>query len=146
MDLKYKIGGGVVVLAIAFACGRYSVQAPTVHTIADIKTDTEVKTDKDVKKTTVVDKKTTGEVVTTITEEDVTKADKVQDQVSHLDQTITPPKLNTLNISALIGTDPLNSFKPLYGLSVTKQFLGPITVGAWGLTNSTVGLSIGINF
>ena len=51
-----------------------------------------------------------------------------------------------MNISALVGVDLPNSLKPLYGASFTKQFLGPISIGAWGLTNGTLGVSVGINF
>ena len=35
---------------------------------------------------------------------------------------------------------------PLYGISANKEFIGPITIGAFGLTNGTIGLSIGVNF
>jgi hypothetical protein len=34
----------------------------------------------------------------------------------------------------------------MYGISVHREFIGPITLGAFGLTNGTVGLSIGVNF
>lgn len=56
-------------------------------------------------------------------------------------------KLNTarskVNISALVGTD---FSKPVYGLHANKELLGPISVGVFGLTNKTVGLSVGLNF
>lgn len=48
-----------------------------------------------------------------------------------------------VGLSALVGTD-FNV--PVYGIAVNKEFIGPITLGAWGLTNKTVGLSIGLNF
>lgn len=52
------------------------------------------------------------------------------------------------NLSALIGTD----FKaPVYGLHVSKEFIGPITIGGWAtapqtLNNVNVGISLGLNF
>lgn len=53
-----------------------------------------------------------------------------------------------LNVSALAGYD-FNSSRlptPVYGVAVTKQVLGSLTVGAFGLTNGTVGVSLGVNF
>jgi hypothetical protein len=53
----------------------------------------------------------------------------------------------TINISALIGKDFHKSgFEPLYGVSVSKEFIGPVTIGAFGLTSSVVGVTIGLNF
>lgn len=46
-------------------------------------------------------------------------------------------------LSVLVGTDFSN---PVYGLHVNKELLGPITVGVFGLTNKTLGVSIGLNF
>lgn len=49
-----------------------------------------------------------------------------------------------LNISVLAGSSfPLNW---TFGVSATRQVLGPITFGAWGLSNGTFGLSAGLNF
>ncbi len=53
----------------------------------------------------------------------------------------------TLNVSVLVANDfSIRAIKPIYGVSVTKEVLGPITVGAFGLTSGTVGLSVGLNF
>lgn len=53
----------------------------------------------------------------------------------------------TLNISALVANDFSKGLLiPAYGVSVSKQVLGPITVGGFGLTNGTIGLSVGLNF
>ncbi|MFN9955213.1 MAG: hypothetical protein ACK55I_19125, partial [bacterium] len=50
----------------------------------------------------------------------------------------------SFNISVLAGSSvPING---VLGVSATKSVLGPITVGAWGLTNGTAGLSVGLNF
>lgn len=48
-----------------------------------------------------------------------------------------------VGLSALVGTD---FSTPVYGFAVNKEFIGPITLGAWGLTNKTLGVSIGLNF
>jgi len=56
------------------------------------------------------------------------------------------PKRNTINISALYSVDTTDRFRPAYGLSVSKEVLGPITIGIFGLTDGTIGVSIGGNF
>lgn len=57
---------------------------------------------------------------------------------------VAQPKLN---VSALVANDfSRGLLVPTYGVSVSKQVLGPFTVGGFGLTNGTIGLSIGVNF
>lgn len=148
MTIQYKVMGCLVALLAAFAFGRYSAKpsAPAVHTIETTKTESDTKVNKDTHKTTVITKKPDGAETTTITEETVTSADRKTDSVAHIDQTITPPKVAPLNLSVLAGIDPHNSFKPVYGLSISKQVLGPITVGVFGLTNNNFGVSLGLNF
>jgi len=148
MSLQYKVIGALVALIVAFGVGRYSAtsQQSAVKTITDVKTDTDTKVNKDVKKTITETKKPDGEVTTVTTEEAVTVVDQQKDQVSHQSATVIPPKTNTLNLSALVGINPVDGLTPLYGLSVSKQFIGPITGGIWGLTNGTFGVSVGINF
>lgn len=148
MTIQYKVIGCLVALLAAFAVGRFTGRpsAPAVHTIETLQTESETKTNKDTHKTTVITKKPGGEETTTITEDTVTTADRKRDSVAHLDQTVTPPRVAPLNLSILAGVDPTNSFKPVYGLSLSKQVLGPITVGVFGLTNHNVGVSLGLNF
>lgn len=56
-------------------------------------------------------------------------------------------KSSTINVSALVANDfSRGLISPTYGVSISKEIVGPITVGLFGLTNSTVGLSLGINF
>ncbi len=52
-----------------------------------------------------------------------------------------------INISGLVANDFNDRlFKPVYGVSVSKEFLGPITIGMFGLSNSTIGVSLGVSF
>lgn len=60
--------------------------------------------------------------------------------------TKTEIKNKTTNISALIGTDTTDKFKPIYGVSASKELIGSMTVGAFGLTNGVIGVSVGVNF
>lgn len=59
--------------------------------------------------------------------------------------TKTAPVKKT-NVSALASVDTARAFVPVYGVSITRELVGPITIGAFGFTNGVVGLSVGINF
>lgn len=56
---------------------------------------------------------------------------------------LQPVKRN--NVSALAGIDA-HTLTPIYGISATRQLVGPITAGAFALTNGVLGLSVGISF
>lgn len=151
LSTKAKFFISVIALLTSAAIGRFSVQKPSVKETETIKTNTEQQKDKDTHTKTVVNtvKKPNGEVDTTqtTTTDIVSKTDTQQQSDMKLQETITPPKTNTLNISALIGNDfSKGLISPTYGASVTKQMLGPITIGGFGFTNGLLGLSIGLNF
>ena len=102
----------------------------------------------------------TEDTITTVKTPDGTvKTVEKIDEIANVDTTavtaeqqtkttdVIPPKVNTLNVSALVGNDFSKGIGfPAYGVSVTKQILGPVTVGAFGLTTGVVGISIGLNF
>ena len=147
MTTEHKLALGVIALLAAFACGRYSVQAPTIKTTEVSKTDTKVDENKDTHETIVTTKTPKGDIKTVETIDSTVHEDTTQDNVTQIQQTITPPKTGTLNISGLIGNDFSKGLSgEVYGASVTKEVLGPVSLGAWGLTNGTVGLSIGLSF
>ncbi len=138
----------VVAIVGSFAVGRYSVQSPAItketDTAKDSKKDTEKNTHKET--TTIVEegpscKKTT----TTVTEDTSTKKRTDTQLETHENTTITPPKVNTLNVSALAGLD-IHQKSAIYGVALTKEIIGPVTAGAYGLTNGTIGVSLGLNF
>lgn len=152
MSTKTKIIIAIVALAVAFASGRYSVNAPTVKTTEDIAKTDKSEENKNIKTHKVItETKNKDGSDTTVTTIDQTVGDNKTDASTsqeHLKQTVTPPKLNTLNISALGGFDLSKGGlpTPTYGLSVSKEVLGPVTVGGFGLLNGVVGVSIGLNF
>ncbi len=135
MTIKEKVLGIVAILALAssFEAGVHSVD------ISTSKVDT---INIDHKKTTiVVVKKPDGSSTTTetIDEKSKTKTDAISQ---------IPVKTNQkTNISVLVGNDFSRSVvKPIYGISVNRELIGPVTVGAYGLTSGIIGLSIGVNF
>jgi len=148
MSTKTKLIAGSSLLIVAFSLGRYSApKIPTVHTESDTKIDQTTQIDKNTHKvTTITEDCKTGKKVTTITEDTNTQARKDKDTNISVTQTITPPKTSLINISGLASLDTSRGFTPVYGISASKEFIGPITLGAFGLTNGTIGLSIGVNF
>lgn len=83
-----------------------------------------------------------GGVIETTT----TTIDRTQRTETSKNSTVVA-KRSTINVSALVANDfSTGSLKPLYGVSVSKEVIGQITVGAFGLTNGTLGLSLGLNF
>jgi hypothetical protein len=151
MDIKHIIIGGVVIAVVAFGFGRYSVNQPTITQSEQIKEKEvqHVDTKQDVKKVTTIVKKPDGEETTTITEDSNTDTkDNTNTLTNENLQTKTEAAAHdTLNLSALAG---INYQQPqqglIYGVSVTKELIGPITIGAFGFTNGLVGGSIGISF
>jgi len=152
LTTKTKAIIGTVTVATSFAAGRYSVDvAPVVHTAISKEIEKHIQTDTqthavtkivEVKKPDGTDTKTT-----VITQEKNVEQAKTTQAQTKIDQTVTPPKKTNLNVSALIAADLSNFGKgPAYGVSVTKQVLGPVSVGAFALTNSVVGVSIGLEF
>jgi len=142
LSTRTKVIISVVVVLGAFATGRYSANSPTVKT--DIKTDTDTQAQRDTHKTTVIteDPKTKNKTIT-ITEDTIVNTQTV---AKTDDKTTVTASKSIINISALAGLDTSRGFVPVYGLSANKELIGPITVGAFGLTNGVIGVSVGFNF
>lgn len=157
-----KNSSTIVLLIASFAFGRYSVPQSTK---------TEVKTDKKVEKR--VDKKqdvntrkrkntTTTEItrpdgtkekVTKIVEDshtkkktDTTKLQNSEKVSSSISETVRSG--SRLTVSALVGTkvtfsEPLT---PVYGGMISKEILGPISIGAFGFNSGLAGMAVGLTF
>lgn len=143
MTSQSKVIISVIVLAVVFTAGRQSVPE---------KIKTEIQTVEVEKVVTVVKK----EIVTIKENPDGSK------ETTIITDTTTDSKTNTnasnqtteetkkgkkLNVSILAGTSPsFNLTELVYGASISKELIGPVTVGAWALTNKSIGLSVGLNF
>lgn len=137
---KQQVIIGSVAILVAFGLGRFSA---THGGEVSTKSDTQKVVDKNVvtdKKTTIV-KEPTGKVTTVITEE--THTDTKSDVDTKTQEIIKPPP--QWQVSALGGMD-IHTMTPVYGVAVSKQFLGPFTAGAFGLSNGIVGVSVGMTF
>lgn len=133
----------VCIILLSFAIGRYTA---TIGKSVDTKSSTQIDETKNTETHTTITqtKDPNGQVktVTTIDSNTSTKIDEDKTKESHTQVSAQ----SKINVSALVGNDFNNPFLPIYGVSASKEFLGPITVGAWGLTNGTIGLSLGLNF
>lgn len=140
----------LIALLVAFAIGRYSAGGSSTKSTEDKKTtDTkQVDTNTHSQTTTTVteDPNGTKKTTTVVTTDTTTKSKDTEVITDRTTQSTTPTKRNTINISALVGVDISKGFIPSYGISASKEFIGPITIGAFGLTSGTVGLSLGLNF
>jgi FtsZ-interacting cell division protein ZipA len=151
MSTKVKVIIAVIVLAVTFATGRWSASQKTTKTTEQV-TQTDVKADvKDTHtKTTITETKQPTGVDTTVTVIDQVQDDKSTENdntKTQIQQTVTPTSKSKLNISVLGAEDFSKGFtEPTYGLSISKEVLGPLTVGAFGLMNGTVGISVGLDF
>lgn len=103
-----------------------------------------------ISKTVATDKSHTTTVIKEVKHKDGT-SEKITTVISDRDKKQTenvkiPVKSPKLNVSLLIANDFDTRMKPEYGVSFTKEFIGPITIGGFGLTNGILGVSIGFNF
>lgn len=136
--ITFNVKAVITAIALAvviFFAGRYSVDtSPESSTVEEIN-----KT-KDTKKETTIVERPDGSKETHIVEETRTDTNKSRESVSK-----PVDYKNKFNISLLASYD-FKEFKPIYGISANKEVLGPLTLGVFGLTNGTVGLSVGMNF
>jgi hypothetical protein len=134
MNNKTKLIIVLVLIAGAFAAGRYSTP----------RTETTSKESETVKKDIVT-------IVKEITRPDGTKetnttiVDRSKEKKEESRKEVIVPKRAVISVSALVGYSIRDS-APVYGLSVSKEVMGPITIGAFGLNNGTIGVTIGSNF
>jgi hypothetical protein len=76
----------------------------------------------------------TKEIVTIIQEKTITKNEK----------TISPEKTKH-QLSALVGTNT-KILAPIYGIEYNRRFTDNTKLGVWGMSNGTIGLSVGLEF
>lgn len=151
MTPRIKIVIVGVALIVAFASGRYltpeKVKIETKIVEVEAKTK-ETEAHKHKETTTTVIKEVSGkEETTTVVVEDSGKDIKSTDNINKTTDTLKEVTTGSskVTISAL-GAFDFKAGKPAYGISVTKPILGPIAIGLFGLTNDTLGCSLGISF
>lgn len=152
-SLAIKLSIVIVGLAATFAAGRYSASTPTVSTHTDTtdnKTVNDAKNTDTTTKTVIVKDPTSGKETTTIISDTKTidKSATTDISQSKTDSSVQGQKKNTLTVSALVGlqTTSFSQGNVVYGASVTKDIVGPVSIGLFGLSNNTFGASVGLSF
>lgn len=149
MTNQTKIFLTIAALLLSFAFGRYSNQQPEVSDQTAIEKIDQKQTEQEDHTTTVIihtkDPSGTEKTVTTINNNIDTKTKDTDKTTIEETKTVTPQKQNLWNVSAMAGVS-VNDFVPVYGAQVSKQVLGPISVGAFGFTSGLFGVSVGVSF
>jgi len=143
-------------LLVAFASGRWSAPdkiKTVVQTVTVEKKTDEKKTDTSDHKryTTIETTKPDGTKTktTTITDDrDIKSIDQSTDNTSTTQTKSKEVDKSSSKFTALFlaGLNITSPGIPIYGVSVSRNLLGPIVVGVFGMTNKTAGLSIGLTF
>lgn len=145
MNYKYYTAAGLIVLA--FATGRFLTPVKIeTKTIEVERKQTETDRDKHKDTTTTTTEKPDGTKVTeTHTTEDTTTQRSTTDATRTDTNTTKTYASGRTSIFALAGLD-ISARSVVYGGLITRQLIGPLSIGAWGLTNGTVGVSLGLEF
>lgn len=149
MSTKTKVLLSLLALTVSFASGRFLMPAKVVTVVKTVEVEKKTAEADKHKETTVVEivNKDGSKETTTKTVED-NKKTSTDDKAIATESTKTVTKGGSrLSIYALGGVD-LNNFAggPLYGAHVSKDILGPISIGLFGLSSGVAGASIGISF
>lgn len=93
----------------------------------------------------VREKRPDGTVVTRTEVNTKTTERSKTDESREQEKTKTVQRGASMNLSLLAGKrlDDLSQ-PPVYGVAVSRAVLGPISLGLWGLTDKTVGVSLGV--
>lgn len=153
MSTKTKAIIAAVALLTAFASGRW---------LAPTKVVTEIKTVEVERKETDEEKKKHQTIIITETKHPdgtVTKVTKIVNNTKETkhetddtrketdDKKIVERSQSSLHLSALGGVQLSNGIPNMvYGGHISKEIIGPISIGIFGFTNSTFGASIGLSF
>ncbi len=145
LDPKSTLVAVTIVIIVAFALGRYSAPDAEISKTISATTDTQKHVDKDTHEVIEETKKPDGTITTrkTIDINAHTDTKKIEKDITT--ETVTA-KGGKVQVSALAGIDGFRSLTPIYGASFSKEILGPISAGVFGMTNGILGVSIGITF
>lgn len=159
METKTKIIIIAGALVLAFAAGRFlaPTKVKTETKIVEVEKKTkESESEKNRhKETTIVEvthpdgSKTT--TTTIIEDSQANHKTSETDQIARKETdtkeiTYSGQKVHVMGMAGSSVPADLHQLAPVYGLSVSKDILGPVSVGAFGFTNKVYGVSVGLNF
>ena len=161
LNMKQKVIVAVVYTAVCIAGGRYltpvqvkiETKTITVEAKTEDKTTNEEKNTHEKKVIVEADKPDGSKTITTTVEvvnnDTTVGTDKAVDDIkSDKEMTKTVTKESSkLHLSFLTGINVINPSQGLiYGGEVSKDILGPLSIGIFGLSSGTAGCSIGLSF
>jgi hypothetical protein len=148
-DFLKKIGVGLIVAALFFALGRYTSPSKVIVQTKTVTVEVEKeKQEQNIKTQTTETIKPDGTKVISSTTDTSTQTN-IDTNINTNSSTTkeTTYAKDGITLSALAGLDVTNPTRGLiYGASISRPLLGPITTGLWGMTNGTFGVSIGLKF
>lgn len=132
---------GLLLLIGAYALGRFMSPEKVVTKTVTVEVE-KTKTKQD--SVTIKVTKPDG----TITETTTTKSEtETVTNTNNKTESIVQNKKSALNISALAGVNVTNvSGGIIFGGHISKEIFGPFSIGLFGLSNGTVGASVGLRF
>lgn len=130
----------VLLVIVAFVSGRFTANKNTEQIVQHEAEKEETKSHT----VTEVVQAPGGETKTVTTVDTVTRVNKDRKTKETIKEVVA--RKRQTNISALIGYDSHRPGDAVYGVSITRELVGPITYGVWGLTSGVAGVSAGINF
>ncbi len=151
---KFIIVG--VTILVAYAAGRYTTPAKVVTVTKEVEvekktaeTDTDRNKHRETTTTEVQKPDGTKETTTKVVEDTLTNRQTklTDDSVKTAEaKTETTYNASVLTLAVLAGLKTQDHFTPVYGLSASKEVLGPIGVGAFGFTDGVFGASLSLSF
>lgn len=132
-----------LVLVVGLALGAtamHYLRPPVVEKVKEKQSET--------KKTKEKETRTVKEKFPDGTERETTVITETEDKTTKKNEkeSASKPVSPRTNVSLLVGMDWNDRTKAIYGGHVSRQFIGPIRLGVYGLTNGTFGASVGIDF
>jgi hypothetical protein len=156
MTNKTRIIVEIIIMAVAFSTGRWLAPEKIKTEIKTVevekKTDDKQEDKQDHKKVTIIETTKpdgTKTKTTTITDDRDDKSDdkSTDNTTTTTDKTKEVTRGSSpLTISFMAGMGIPAPATPIYGLSITRPVLGPVTLGLFGMTNRTGGVSVGLTF
>jgi len=141
---KYaKIGLiGLILLALGYGLGRYIQPAKIETKIEQVVKEVEVVKKNIVVKERIIKQKDGTEITERTTEDRSTETTDKKSESSS--STVVTNKKPDWRVNAL---GALNKDRDItYGLQVERRILGNISAGVYGMTDKTIGLSVGMEF
>ena len=142
----------LVLVGLAFSTGRYTTPKK-VETLERIVT---VEVEKTTQDTHIAEnthkietKKPDGTItIETIIAENTDTTTKIEkkEKEDKLDKTSVEARSSSLIVSAMVGMDITKPVALTYGAEISSNILGPIRLGAFGMTNGVVGCTVGLTF